>query len=216
MRQYHQALLIAVACSAILAAGLVRAYVQAPRALTSAEVLAATRVAINEAVDASIDEGGLEDAESFVESAIASDLRRQGLGGGVVRLRRPNDLNPWAAFYFYVEVLGLSIRFDLEGARDPLLAIRLGVDVRIRADPHHPYESHGEPGILAVCLAHRYYHVAPEAPDFFARLENRTRDPYHFGFETLLAEGNGLAADYAFLEAGLWGLDEEHRQRYGL
>ena len=199
-----------------LAAGLVRAYVQAPRSLTSAEVLAAARTAVREAVDAAIARGGLPNGEAFVASAIAADLHRQGFGGVVVHLTRPDDLNALAGFYFLVNAGGVTARFDLEGTRDPLLAIRLGLDVAIRADPYHPYTSHREPGILAACLEQHYYHAAADGPDLFARLENRTRDPYHFGFETLLTDGTHLAVDYTFLETGAWGLTAEQHARYGL
>ncbi|HEV8594675.1 MAG TPA: hypothetical protein VGR51_04010 [Thermoplasmata archaeon] len=216
MREYHKALLITATCATIVLAGLVRAYVQAPKPLTTAEILAATRDAVDRAVDAAITSGGVSDSQSVVEAGITASLRRQGFGGLDAHLRRPNDLDPWAAFYFYVDVGTLRVRFDLEGTRDPLLAIRLGLDVRIHEDPYHPYGGHGDPGVLSVCLAHRYYHLAPEAPDFFARLENRTRDPYHFGLETLLSNGRELAADHSLLESGAWGLDDAHRARYGL
>lgn len=216
VRKYHKALVIVVACSLALAGGLLRAYLQAPKPLTSAEVLLAARRAVDLAVDASIGHGGLEDGEGFVRFAIADELHRQGFGGADVRLRRPNDLNPFAAFYFFVEVDDLSVRFDLEGTRDPLAAIRLGLIVVLRADPNHPYEGHRERSVLEACLAHRYYHVAPEGPDLFARLENRTRDPYRFGFEALLTNGWVLAVDHVFFEEGSWGLDDLHRQRYGL
>ena len=216
MRRYHQALLATLVCTSILMAGLLRAYLAEPKPLTSAEVLAATRRSLDLAVDAAIARGGLDDAERFVATAIASDLHRQGFGGVDVRLIRPNDRNRLAAFYFLVNASGLVVRFDIDGVRDPLLAIRLGLDVRIRPDPYHPYESHREPGILAACVEARYYHFAPEGPDLFARLENRTRDRYHFGFETFLTDGDRLAVDHAFLEMGGWGLDAEHRARYGL
>ena len=216
VRRYHKALLIVLACSLAMAAGLLRAYVNEPRELTSAEVLAATRRSVDQAVDAAIRSGGLLDAESYVARAIAEDIRRQGFSPVDVVVRRPNDLNPWAAFHFLVDVRAFAVRFDIEGTRDPLLALRLGQDVTIRADPLHPYASHGDPNVLTVCLAHRYYHAASDAPDLFARLENRTRDPYHFGFETFLTDGDRLAVDHAFLETGTWGLDDEHRARYGL
>ena len=215
MRQYHQALLLVVACSAVLAAMLVRAYVQAPKPLTSAELSAATRLAVDRAVDAAIATGGLGDAEAFVRSEITANLQLLGFRDLAVHLRRPNDLNPWAAFYFHVEVGQLSVRFDIEGVRDPLLAIRLGIEAQILADPNHPYTTHGDPGVFAACLAHGYYHFAPEGPDFFARLENRTRDPYHFGLETFLSDGGRVAVDHVFLDTGTWGLDGDHRVRYG-
>ena len=209
-------MLLVVACCSVVSAGFLRAYLQAPKPLTSAEVLAATRRAVDQAVNAAIAQGGLSDAESFVVSGIASDLRRQGFLVDDVRLWRPNDLNPWAAFHFVVEAGKVAVRFELEGTRDPLLAIRLGLEVGIRPDPFHPYISHREPGILAVCTTHRFYHIAPEGPDFFARLENRTSDPYHFGFETFLTRGDRIAVDHAYLETGMWGLDASHRVRYGL
>lgn len=216
MRPYHKALVLTAACVLVLLAALVRAYVAAPEPLTTAEVLAATRRAVDSVVDAAIRGGGLDDAEGFVRGRIAEELRRQGFGGVEVALRRPNDLNPLAAFFFYVEAGGLSARFEVEGTRDPLLAIRLHEDVRIRADANHPYERHGEPGVLAACLAHRSYHVAADGPDLFARLENRTRGPYHFGFETFVTNGAAVAVDHAFLETGAWGLDDAHREMYGL
>jgi hypothetical protein len=216
VRRYHKAILLTIACTLVVVGGLARAVVQAPRPLTSAEVLAATRHAVDAAVDAAIEEGGLPHAESFVAARVADELRRQGFGGVDARIRRPSDRNPLAVFYFFVDVRNETVRFDLEGVRDPLLAVRLGVDVRIRADPFHPYEGHREPGILAACVSRHLYHAAPDAPDFFARLENRTSDPYHFGFESFLTDGTRLAVDHVFLETGAWGLDEEHRQRYGL
>ncbi len=167
-------------------------------------------------MDAAIEKGGLDHAEIFVARAIASNLHRQGFGALDVSLIRPNDLNPLAAFYFVVNASGLAVRFDLEGTRDPLLAIRLGLHYVIRADPFHPYVSHREPAILEACLHRHSYHLAPEGPDFFARLENRTRDPYHFGFETFLMYGAQLAVDHTFLETGAWGLDDVQRARYGL
>ena len=213
---YHKALLLTAVCALVLMGGLIRATLQAPRPLTSAEILAATRTAVDRAIAAAIAGGGLADADAFVSAAIRGELRRQGFGGVDVALRRPNDLNPLAALYFFIEVGEVAARFEVEGVRDPLLAIRLGLDVRIRADPFHPYTSHREPGVLAACLAHRYYHIAPEGPDLFARLENRTRDPYHFGFETFLSDRDDLAVDHSFLEGGWWGLDDAHRARYGL
>ena len=216
MRRYHKALLVAIACALVLVAGLLRATVQAPRTLTTAEVLAATRAAVREAVDAAIARGGLSDGEAFVASALSAHLHRQGFGGVTVHLIRPNDLNPMAAFYFYVNASGVVARFDLEGTRDPLLAIRLHLDFKIHPDPFHPYTTHREPGVLAACLARRYYHLAPDGPDFFARLENRTRDPYHFGFETFVTDGPRLAVDHTFLDTGAWGLTSEQRARYGL
>ncbi len=216
MRDFHKALAIVVACGLALAGGLLRAYVQAPRDLTSAEVLGAVRRAVDLAVDEAIERGGLDDAEGFVRAAIAVEIHRQGFGGVEVHLRRPNDLNPFAAFYFFVEVGDLTVRFDIEGTRDPLLATRLGQVSVIRADPNHPYEGHRERAVLESCLVRRYYHLAPEGPDLFARLENRTGDPYHFGFESLLTDGRALAADYAFLETGTWGIDDVHRVRYGI
>ena len=193
-----------------------RAVVEEQEPMTSAELLAAARRGVALAVEEAATRGGLEDAEAFLRSGIEGDLRRQGFGGVDVKLRRPNDLNPLAAFFFIVEAEGLSVRFELEGTRDPLAAIRLHESVLIHADPNHPYVSHGEPLVLESCLARRYFHHAPEGPDFFARLENRTRDPYHFGFESLITNDWVLAADYAFLETGAWGLDEAHRARYGL
>lgn len=215
MRDYHKALVIVAACSLVLAGGLFRAYLAAPKPLTSAEILTATRRAVDLATDAAIREGGLKDAQGFVRYAIDLELWHQGFDVPEVRLRRPNDLNPFASFYFFVEAEDISVRFDLEGTRDPLHAIRLGVLTTIRQDPNHPYEGHRDARVLSTCVAHPYYHHAPEGPDFFARLENRTRDPYHFGFEALLTEGRVLAADYAFFETGNWGLDETHRERYG-
>ena len=216
MRQYHKALLVALACALALAAGLGRAYLTASKPLTSAEVLGATRRSVDAAVDVAIELGGLDDAEAFVATTITEDLRRQGFAAPPIRLIRQNDLNPLAAFFVIVAVGDLAVRFDIEGTRDPLLAMRLGMDVRIRADPFHPYASHGEPGILAACLEGRFYHLAPEGPDLFARLENRTSDPYHFGFETFVASGGRFAVDHGFLETGVWGLDGLHRERYGL
>ena len=216
MRRYHKAILLTVACTLLVVGGLARAVVQAPRPLTSAEVLAATRRAVDAAVDASIERGGVPYAESFVAAKIEDELRRQGFGGADVGIRRPSDLDPLAVFYFLVDVRNESVRFELEGTRDPLLAIRLGLDVRIRADPFTPLEVHREPGVLAACVSEHRYHAAPDAPDFFARLENRTSDPYHFGFESFLTDGSRLAVDHVLLETGAWGLDEEHRQRYGL
>lgn len=215
MRRYHQALVVVVVCAAILAAGLVRAYLAAPVALTSQDILAATRAAVNEAVDAAIERGGLADAPSFVRDAIVEHLRRQGFAVHDVRLRFPNDLNPWSAFVFYVNASGVEARFEVEGTRDPLLAIRLGLDVRIRADPHHPYAGHRDPGVLAVCLARRYYHASSDGPDLFARLENRTRDPYRFGFEMLLESDGRMAVDHTLLETGAWGLTPAQAARYG-
>ena len=216
VRRYHQALWITAICSIVLAAGLVRAYLVAPRPLTSTEILAATRQAVDDAVNAAVGRGGITDSHRFVESTIAARLRAMGFGGELVHVRRPNDLDPYAALYFIVEVHDLAMRFDLEGTRDPLLSIRLGLEVRIRADPFHPYTSHREPAVLAACVRYHFYHLAPEGPDFFARLENRTFDPYHFGFETFVTDGAQLAVDHAFLETGAWGLDDLHRQRYGL
>ncbi len=216
MRGYHKGLLIALACSLLVVAALLRASVGAPGPLTSAEVLAATRAAVRDVVDAAIARGGLPDAEAALSDAVSTRLARMGFGGVSVHLARSNDLNPWGAFSFLVDASGVEAWFDVEGTRDPLLAIRLGLDVAIRADPFPPYSSHREPGVLAACLEHRYYHAAPDGPDLFARLENRTGDPYHFGFEAFLAEGDRLAVDHTFLETGRWGLTPEQRARYGL
>ena len=215
VRRYHQALVLALLCFLVVGLALVRAYLQAPKRLTSAEVLAATRITVRRAVDVAIRLRGLDDAPSFVRMGIAEELHRQGFRGADVALVRPNDLNPFAAFYFVVNVSGLAVRFDLEGTRDPLLAIRLGLDYAIRPDPFHPYTSHGQPAIWAACLARHAYHFAPEGPDLFARLENRTRDPFHFGFETFVTDGARFAVDHTFLETGAWGLDADQAARYG-
>lgn len=215
MRRYHKALAVVAVCALALAAGLLRTHLAAPRTLTSQEVLAATRAAVDDAVDAAIERGGLEDAGAFVREAIAVHLRRQGFPVRDVRLRFPNDLNPYAPFAFYANASGVEARFEVEGTRDPLLAIRLGLDVRIRADPHHPYAGHRDPGVLAVCLDRRYYHASPDGPDLFARLENRTGDPYRHGFETLLEGGGRLAVDHTFLDTGSWGLTPAQAARYG-
>lgn len=216
MREYHKALAIVGVCSLIVAGGLLRAYLVARSPITSAEVLAATRRAVDEAVEAAIRGGGLKDGEEFVRSSIDAYLRHSAFEIPAVRLRRPNDLNPYAAFYFLVEIPGLTVRFALEGTREPLYAIRTGGVSMIRQDPSGPYESHRDIHVMEACVAQRYYHHAPEAPDFFARLENRTSDPYHFGFEAILTNGRALAADYVLFETGRWGLEDLHRQRYGI
>lgn len=215
MRPYDQALALAAACSLVLAGGLLSAYVHAPRPLTSVDVLVATRRSVDAAVAAAISKGGLMDAEAFVRDALAEALQRAGFAPEPVRLRRPNDLNPWAVFHFFVDVGGLSVRFELHGTADPLAALRLGTRVPIVADPHVPYATHGDPSVLAVCLSRQYFHAARDAPDFFARLENRTRDPYRAGFESLLADGTQIAVDHTFFETGRWGLTAEQALRYG-
>src|SRR3989304_3623735 len=69
VRDYHKALAIVIACSAVLAAGLLRAYVEAPRPLTSAAILTATRRAVHTAVGEAIEIGGLNDAAGFGPNA---------------------------------------------------------------------------------------------------------------------------------------------------
>src|SRR5437867_13126029 len=107
VRRYHKALVLALVCFLVVGLALARAYLQAPKRLTSAEVLAATRIAVRRAVDVAIGLRGLDDAPSFVRNGIAEELRRHGFRAADVALVRPNDLNPFAAFYFMVNVSGL-------------------------------------------------------------------------------------------------------------
>lgn len=200
----------------VLAASLIRAYVAAPRPLTSQDVLGATRSAVLDAVDTAVRLGGLEDAEAWLRDAIVTQLERDGFAISSARIRRLNDLDPWRSFHFYVNASGVTVRFDIEGTPDPLLAIRTGVRVPIRPDPLHPYVRHREPGVLRACLEHQYYHASPDAPDLFARLENRTADSYHAGFEALLTDGSRLAVDHTYLETGVWELSPSQAARYGL
>ena len=166
-------------------------------------------MAVDEAVAKAVYDGGLEDAERFLNECISSVLSSTYGIHADARIVRFNDFDELAAFYFDVVAGDLSVRFRLDGVRDPLIAIRLGLDWRWREDPNHPYEIHGESSVMTDCLNNHYFHLAADAPDFFARLENRTEDPYHYGAETF------LSVDHLYLGGG--GLiDEPHRVVYGL
>jgi len=215
MRDFHKAMVLVisscVAIAGILTAALTR---ERPR-LMSAELMAATRVAVRESVVAAVKAGGLPDSESFVAERIATELSSMGFTGIHVQIVRSNDFDELAAFNFDVVAGGLSVRFTLEGVRDPLLSIRLGLDYRWREDPNHPYGAHGGSTVLSECLTNHYFHFAADAPDFFARLENKTEDPYHHGVETFLVVRGELAVDHLLLGVNVT-MDEGHRDSYGL
>ncbi len=68
---------------------------------------------------------------------------------------------------------------------------------------------------MSDCLTNHYFHLAEDAPDFFARLENKTGDEYHYGVETFIVAGGRLAVDHLLL-SGSGLMDESHRLTYGL
>ncbi len=191
------------------------AYCKHKPALTTSEVLAATRLAVNEAVAQAVAKGGLHDSESILKQLIVRQLGSAGFPAIDISIVRENDFNPRAAFHFDIVAGRVHARFRLDGVRDPLLAIRLGLDWAWREDPHHPYEIHGGSSVMSDCLTNHYFHLAGDAPDFFARLENRTEDRYHYGVETFVVVNGQLAVDHLFLDgSGL--MDDTHRLTYGL
>lgn len=215
MRELHKALAVVIACCVATACIFAVAYAKRRPILTSAEILAATRLAVDDAVNEAVREGGLEDSETYLRQRIVQCLGSAGFFEEDVMIVRTNDFDPLAGFYFDIVAGGVSVRFKLEGVEDPLLAIRLGVDWQWREDPHHPHQSHGSSSVMSDCLTNHYFHLATDAPDFFARLENKTEDRYHFGVETFLVTGGVVAVDHLLL-GGLGPIDENHDLMYGL
>src|SRR3990172_261023 len=64
------------------------------------------------------------------------------------------------------------------GMPDPLTAIRTGERHPIRLDPQMD-TAHGGEEVLSRCLAGSLVHARAEAPDLFARMENRTSGDGH-------------------------------------
>lgn len=215
MRELHKAVAVVVACCIATACIFAAAYAKRRPELTSAGILAATRLAVDDAVEEAVLKGGLEDSESYLRQRIAERLNSAGFPDKDVKIVRTNDFDPLAGFHFDVVAGGVSARFRLDGVRDPLLAIRLGLDWEWREEPHHPYEMHGSSSVMSDCLTNHYFHLAADGPDFFARLENKTEDKYHYGVETFLVVGGVVAVDHLFL-GGAGPIDGDHRLTYGL
>lgn len=215
MRALHKAVAVVVACCIATAGIFAAAYAKRRPRLTSADILAATRLAVDAAVDEAIMEGGLNDSESYLRERIAGQLDSAGFSIEDVRIVRRNDFDPLAGFSFEVSAGDVSARFRLDGVRDPLLAVRLGLDWEWREDPNHPYEMHASSSVMSDCLTNHYFHLAVDAPDFFARLENKTEDRYHSGVESFLVVGGVVAVDHLFL-GGAEPMDADHKLIYGL
>ena len=215
MRELHKAVAVVVACCIATACIFAAAYAKRRPELTSAGILAATRLAVDDAVEEAVLKGGLEDSESYLRQRIAERLNSAGFPDKDVKIVRTNDFDPLAGFHFDVVAGGVSARFRLDGVRDPLLAIRLGLDWEWREEPHHPYEMHGSSSVMSDCLTNHYFHLAADGPDFFARLENKTEDKYHYGVETFLVVDGVVAVDHLFL-GGAGPMDADHRLAYGL
>ena len=216
VRDLHRAILAVAISLAVLTAALALTYARREKLLTSAELRKAAWRSLSSLVELAVREGGLTHPERMLEEEIGRNLAKLGYGGQVVEVRRYNDFEPLAAFLFEVEAEGVVATVSVEGQIDPLLAIRLGINRTILSEPNTPYEFHGEEGVLSSCLANHYYHYAVDAPDFFARLENRTSDPYHYGFESFLLIEGQLVLDHKYLESGEKSLSLEDRERYGL
>lgn len=215
MGDFHKAMVLVASSCVAISGILTAAFLSEQPRLTSAELMAATRAAVRESVAAAIKAGGLPDSESFVAERISTELSSMGYARVHVQIVRSNDFDELAAFHFDVVAGGLSVGFDLDGVRDPLLAIRLGLDFRWREDPNHPYGAHGGSSVMSECLTNHYFHFAADAPDFFARLENKTEDPYHYGVETFIVVRGQVAVDHLFLGRNAT-MDEGHRRLYGL
>jgi hypothetical protein len=215
VRKIHKAVALVVACCIATACIFGAAYAKRRPRLTSADILTATRLAVDEAVEEAVLKGGLNDSESHLSRLITARLNTAGFIGDEVRIIRTNDFDPLAGFHFEVLAGDISVRFRLDGVRDPLLAIRLGLNWEWREDPHHPYEMHARSSVMSDCLTNHYFHLAADAPDFFARLENKTEDRYHSGVETFLVVGGVVAVDHLIL-GGAEPMDADHRLTYGL
>jgi len=172
-------------------------------------------MAVDDAVSTAIESGGLVDAERYLANKISYVLLSKFQTNYDVKILRMNDFDPYAVFYFDVLSGDMQVRFSLEGVKDPLLAMRLGLNWVWREDPNHPYTLHGNSTVMSRCLTNHYFHIAEDGPDFFARLENKTSDPYHFGVETFILHEGKLAVDHLLLSGGEI-LDDKHRELYGL
>ena len=215
MRELHKAISVVVLCCIALCGILVAASLARTSRLTSQELLDATRLAVDKAIGEAISNGGLREAESHLERIISSVLSSRYRIMADVHIIRFNDFDELAAFHFDVVAGGITARFRLDGIKDPLLAMRLGLDWRWREDPHRPYELHGRSAAMADCLSDHYFHMASDGPDFFARLENKTADQYHHGVETFLVVNGQIAIDHLYL-GGQGTIDDPHRETYGL
>jgi hypothetical protein len=216
VRDLHKALLVAALSASLVMASLAVAYLRQGPRLTSGDLQRIARQALHGSVEAAIQLGGLGDAVEDVELRIELGLERAGFEVEAVEVVRRNDFDPLAAFFFDVEAGGLAARVSVEGVTDPLLAMRLGESRLIQREPADPYETHGNDEVLNECLARGYYHWRLGAPDVFARMENRTGDPYHYGLETFLGGDASLTLDHQYLMTGVEGLSEEDSRRYGL
>jgi hypothetical protein len=216
MRPLSKAVAIVLASSLVLGAILAYAVVREGPRLTSGDVLAATRTALANLVERAVAQGGLDDAVAAAEASIRDALAARGHSVPAVRVVRYNDFNPLAAFFFDVQAGDVTARFVVDGLADPLRAMRTGEWVLLRQGPFHPYERHADSAVLALCLARTYFHFAEDGPDLFARLENRTDDPYYYGFESLVTDGGATTADHLLFATGRYAPDPFHRAVYGL
>lgn len=215
MRPLLKAILVVSICFMVLFATF---YVAAKRTkvpLTDGDVWQATRDAMNSAVNESIEKNGLSDSQDWLEQKILLNLQ-EDFEAEEVKIIRYNAFKPYTAYFFDVKVDDLKTRFYINGIKDPLMAIRLGLDYEIRMCPHKPYLMHGNPDVLSDCLENHYYHFSREGGDIFARLENRSGDPYYAGLEVFVEYEGNVTLDWEVLGEGEEDLEKHLKRKYGI
>lgn len=184
----------AVAVAVILAL-LLHAQLASRPPFTENELRVLTYREVSGLVEDAIAHGGLENAERRAEDRISSVV---GMAVDIWRPSRPRQDPPLG---FLVRAGGMEAWVSPEGMPDPLTAIRTGERHPIRLDPQMD-TAHGGEEVLSRCLAGSLVHARAEAPDLFARMENRTSGDGHGGFESLLLTPDGVALD-RFALAGI-------------
>ncbi|HKZ47290.1 MAG TPA: hypothetical protein VJ397_00730 [Thermoplasmata archaeon] len=194
MSRFRKAVGVTAVCVAVILAILVHATLSARLPLAANALRGIAYRVAGDLVEQAIAHGGLSDAEAAAEAAIAAALQAIGESRAidVWRPARPMADPPFA---FLVLAGDLRVWVSPEGLVDPLMAIRTGERHPILAEPHTPYRGHANESVLAECLGRRYAHASGDAPDFFARLENRTGSDGHGGFEMLVVQDGRVGID---------------------
>ena len=188
MNRFRKAVAVtAVAVAAILAV-LLHAYLAAKPPFTENELRGIAYREVSVLVEEAIAHGGLSEAERRAEQRIARVV------GMEVDIWRPPRARLDPPLGFLVRAAGMEVWVSPVGLVEPLAAMRWGERRPIEMDSEME-EAHGQEEVLSRCLSGHLVHARTEAPDLFARMENRTAGDGHGGFESLLLTPDGVALD---------------------